>query len=128
MTEACHVSKHHAAGEACRYHWLLGDQASLFDSLVPRPPPFFVLICRLLRWVPFSSVWAQTYLRLCPSPTSTWRHTRDEWDQAFPVFHALPLPCTILNANRRTKNGGGLETRLCIWHNRFVDGVHAFIV
>ena len=25
---------------------------------------------------------------------------------------ALPLPCIILNANRRTKNGGGLGTRL----------------
>ena len=39
-------------------------------SLVPRPPPFFVL--------------------------------------QFPVsiIRALPFPCIILNANRRTKNGG----------------------
>ena len=28
------------------------------------------------------------------------------------VFRALPLPCIILNANRRTKNGGGMGTRL----------------
>jgi len=28
------------------------------------------------------------------------------------AFHALPLPCIILNTNRRTKNGGGLGTRL----------------
>ena len=27
-----------------------------------------------------------------------------------------PLPCTILNKNRRTKNGGGLGTRLDIVH------------
>ena len=27
-------------------------------------------------------------------------------------FCALTLPCIILNANRRTKNGGGLGTRL----------------
>ena len=27
-------------------------------------------------------------------------------------FAALPLPCIILNANRRTKNRGGLGTRL----------------
>ena len=43
---------------------------------------------------------------------STWRHSRDEWDQAFPVFRALLLPCIILNANQRTKTGGGLGTRL----------------
>ena len=45
---------------------------------------------------------------------STWRHSRDGWDQAFPVFHALLLLCIILNANRRTKNKGGLGTRL-VW-------------
>ena len=43
---------------------------------------------------------------------STRRHSRDRFSQAFPVFRALPLPCIILNANRRTKNGGGLGTRL----------------
>ena len=26
-------------------------------------------------------------------PASTWRHARDKWNQAFPVFRALPLPC-----------------------------------
>ena len=39
---------------------------------------------------------------------------------AFSIIHesgraqkrALPLPCIILNANQRTKNGGGLGTRL----------------
>ena len=29
-----------------------------------------------------------------------------------PFFALFPLPCIILNANRRTKNGGGLGTRL----------------
>ena len=43
---------------------------------------------------------------------STRRHSRDRFSQAFPVFRALPLPCIILNKNRRTKNGGGLGTRL----------------
>ena len=37
---------------------------------------------------------------------STWRHSRDRCSQAFPVFHALLLPCIILNANRRTKKRG----------------------
>ena len=39
---------------------------------------------------------------------STRRHSRDRCSQAFPVFHALPLPCTciILNTNRRTKKRG----------------------
>ena len=45
---------------------------------------------------------------------STRRHSRDRFSQAFPVFRALPLPCIILNENRRTKNGGGLGTRLCL--------------
>ena len=50
----------------------------MLSSLVPRPPPFFVL------------------------------------QFAFSIIHgsALPLPCIILNASRRTKNGGGLGTRL----------------
>ena len=43
---------------------------------------------------------------------STRRHSRDRFSQAFPVFRTLPLPCIILNENRRTKNGGGLGTRL----------------
>ena len=48
---------------------------------------------------------------------STRRHSRDRFSQAFPVFRALPLPCIILNENRRTKNGGGLGTRLvnCVY-------------
>ena len=45
-----------------------------------------------------------------PSPPvhlgSTRRHSRDRCSQAFPVFHALPLPCIILNANQRTKKRG----------------------
>ena len=65
-----------------------------------------------------------TYLNIAPSPlchfcvhlASTWRHTRDGWDQAFPVFRALPLPCIILNANRRTKIGWGLGTGLLYVH------------
>ena len=46
----------------------------------------------------------------------TWSHSRlaSFRSQAFPVFRALPLPCIILNANRRTKNGGGLGTRLIL--------------
>ena len=43
---------------------------------------------------------------------STRRHSRDKCSQAFPVFRALPPPYIILNANRRTKNGVGLGTRL----------------
>ena len=31
-----------------------------------------------------------------------------------PFFAALPLPCIILNVNRRTKNGGGPGTRLSV--------------
>ena len=38
------------------------------------------------------------------------------FSQAFPAFRALPLPCIILNENRRTKNGGGLGTRLRYYH------------
>ena len=45
---------------------------------------------------------------------STRRHSRDRCFQAFPVFRALPPPCIILNANRRTNNGLGLGTRLAI--------------
>jgi len=74
------------------------------------------LICCLLRWVPFSSAWAQMYLRLCPSPLCPPRvHlTSHTWwmKPGLPIFRALPLPCIILNANQRTKNGGGLGTRL----------------
>ena len=43
---------------------------------------------------------------------SIWHHLCDRCSQAFSVFCTLPLPCIILNANRRTKNGGGLGTRL----------------
>ena len=54
-------------------------------------------------------------MRLGPSSLCPPRvHSRDGWDQAFPVFRTLPLPCIILNANRRTKNGGGLGTRLAM--------------
>ena len=45
---------------------------------------------------------------------STRRHSRDRCSQVFPVFHAHPLPCIILNANQRTKNGRGLGTRLAV--------------
>ena len=41
---------------------------------------------------------------------STRRHSCDSCSQAFPVFATLPL----LNANRRTENGGGLGTRLIV--------------
>ena len=56
-----------------------------------------------------SVVFAVGFIRiLAPPPyvifASTWHHTSDGWDQAFPVFRSLPLPCIILNANRRTKN------------------------
>ena len=44
--------------------------------------------------------------------TSTRHNSRDRCLQPFPVFAALLLPCIILNANRKTKNGGGLGTRL----------------
>ena len=39
---------------------------------------------------------------------STRRHSHDRCSQAFPVFVcALPPPCIILNANRRTKKKRG---------------------
>jgi len=51
-----------------------------------------------------------------PPPTSTLAstrcHSRDRCSQPFPVLCALPLPCIILNENRRTKNGRGLGTWL----------------
>ena len=40
---------------------------------------------------------------------STKCHSRDRCSQAFPVFRALPLPRSILNANRRTKKRGRPE-------------------
>ena len=54
-------------------------------------------------------VYSLHFLNIISSPGV---HSHDGWDQAFLVFRALPLPCIILNANRRTKNGGGLGTRL----------------
>ena len=39
-----------------------------------------------------------------------------------PLFSALPLPCVILNANRRAKHGGGLGTRL--WYSCFEPKSH----
>ena len=42
---------------------------------------------------------------------STWCHSRDRCFQAFSIFHVLLL-CIILNANQKTKTGGGLRTRL----------------
>ena len=53
--------------------------------------------------------------------TSTRRHSRDRCSQAFPVFRTLPLPCIILNANRRTKNGGDLGMRLMCIHIHVVE-------
>ena len=43
---------------------------------------------------------------------STRRHSRDRCSQTFSVFRILPLQYIILNENRRTRNGGGLGTRL----------------
>ena len=40
-----------------------------------------------------------------------------------PCFHALPLPCIILNTNQRTKNRGGLGTRLTFHHYRSVPQI-----
>ena len=46
---------------------------------------------------------------------STRCHSCDKCSQAsLPRFHTLPLPCIILNANRRTKNGGSLGMRLAM--------------
>ena len=55
---------------------------------------------------------------------STRRHSRDKCSQAFPVFHALSPPCIILNANRRTKNGVGLGTRLA---NVYIHQIKAMV-
>ena len=54
---------------------------------------------------------------------STRCHSRDRCSQAFPVFCALPLLCIILNENRRTKNGGGLGTRLAICSEHYYVSV-----
>ena len=40
---------------------------------------------------------------------STGRHSHDRCFQAFPVFHALPLPY-YTERKPKTKNGGGLRT------------------
>ena len=59
---------------------------------------------RVLEWMIQCVVLA---VRSLPLPyvhlTFTWRHSRDECSQAFPVLHQ---PCIIVNAN-----GGGLGTR-----------------
>ena len=64
--------------------------------------------------------WSLVYMlfecRLPPPPMSTLHppdiiHVRDVPRPS--LFHALPSPCIILNANQRTKNGVGLGTRLC---------------
>ena len=55
-----------------------------------------------------------------PSPnTPEHRPCGDVWSEGSKAhldcgafFYSLPLPCIILNANRRTKNRGGLGTRL----------------
>ena len=36
----------------------------------------------------------------------TRRHSRDRCSQAFPIFRTHPLPCIILNENRRKKKRG----------------------
>ena len=64
----------------------------------------------------------RSHLNIGPSPlrhfrihlASTSRPPYVTHVMAFPIFRALPLPCIILNANRRTKNGGGLGMRLVI--------------
>ena len=67
----------------------LENKMKMNGSLIPRPPPFFVL-----RFA-FSIIHGSG-------------------------FRALPLPCIILNTNRRTKNGEGLGTRLDEWYTLFV--------
>ena len=54
-----------------------------------------------------------------PPPTST-SHPPDVIHvigvlRLSPFFATFPLPCIILNANRKTKNGGGLGTRLLLF-------------
>ena len=45
---------------------------------------------------------------------STWRHSRDECSQAFPVLFDLPIPCIPCIPWTQTgdQNGGGLGPRL----------------
>ena len=57
-----------------------------------------------------SSPWEEYNVILCNHIYN--HHSRDRCSQAFPVFLPLPCTCIVLNANRRTKNGGGLGTRL----------------
>ena len=66
-------------------------RAPLHGSLIPRPTPFFSVL-----------QFALTIIHGCGEKT---------------FFAALPHPCIIVNANRRTeKNGVGLGTRLPPWH------------
>jgi len=47
MTEACHASKA-PAGEACRYHWLVGDQVYLTQQVCRRSS---CIHCRTTTWL-----------------------------------------------------------------------------
>ena len=58
-------------------------------SLVPRPPPFF---CSSIS---FSII----------HESGRVRKTGESWERGY---------TTHMHANRRTKNGGGLGTRLCV--------------
>ena len=51
-----------------------------------------------------------TFQVYSPIKEATKRQDKmNEPDEAFPVFRALPIPCIILNANRRTKTGEAWE-------------------
>ena len=74
------------------YVWLIHKLIHEYTSLVPKPPPFFVVFFCLFLVFKF----------------------------AFSIIHTHNI-CIILNTNRRTQNGGGLGTRLRVHRmNNFV--------
>ena len=104
-TLSCHVKWTHVLAKRQLESWqrqlgktgVVKGRAYIVSSLILKPPPFFVL-----QFV-FSII------------HGSGRHS------------ALPRPCTILNANRRTKNGEpknkkqgrpGNEAILCLWTER----------
>ena len=103
---------------------LNNDELNVNISLwfvIPIVPPFLGLSC--------SNIYLRTHhgsqiiLSSCVIGSLVPRSPRfcSSVFASFSIIHgrgsggAPPLPCIILNENRRTKNRGGLGTRLCNW-------------
>ena len=69
-----------------------------------------------LPYITITSTFASTF-------TSTWRHSRDECSQAFPVFCHSSASVYYTECELKNKNRGGLGTWLCLsW---FTVAMHA---